>query len=184
MVIFVVTSQFMRTVHYTTLLLSILLLSSFADNDKSASEYGQLQKFELLALKDKSVGKVYTYDLTKNKGCNKTTIKYLGVIKTKRGKQYKVLSSFFVYSAASTCHGTSNIKIYNLANKFVGQYNVGMPEGLPDALQNNKLVYNENSQDCNLRKERTIDFSNGLRKCFTVACSEKGGDEYCFNNGK
>ena len=122
----------MKIISKSILFVLTLFCFSFTDKDNFESEFEKLQKFESLALKNANIGKEYTYDLTNKEGCNKTKIKYLGVIKTNNGKQYKVLSSFFVFSAASTCHGTSNIKIYNLDNKYLGKYNVGMPEDLPN----------------------------------------------------
>ncbi|MFY7739800.1 MAG: hypothetical protein ACOVQC_04720 [Flavobacterium sp.] len=172
----------MKINFYIVLILSLTILSSFSRIDKFDSELKQLQKFELLALKNNKIGKNYTYDLTKNKGCNKTTIKYLGVIKTNKGKQYKILNSFFVYSVASTCHGTSSIKIYDMKNNYVGNYNVGMPNDLPNKITENKLICWVNSKDCNLRKGFSISFEKGLPKSFFLPCTENGGDEFRFSD--
>ncbi len=159
-----------------------LFVSSFTTVNRGSSEYAKLQKLEYRALQG-AVGKNYIVDLTGRKDCNKTKVKYLGVVHTKYGKSYKVLTSFFVFSASSTCHGTSRIKIFDTKNRYVGEYDVGMPEGLPDILQKNKLLYLENLEDCNLRKTRSIDLSNGLPKRFFIQCSKNGGDEYFFSTG-
>lgn len=171
----------MRTIHYITIILCIIILSSFAGIDKYTLEFSKLQKYELLALKKQSIGKTYIYDLTNKKGCNKTSIKYLGVIKTKNGKQYKVISSFFVFSAASTCHGTSNIKIYDMKNKYIGQYYVGMPNDLPTKITENKFVCWTNSIECDSRKGFSINFEKGLPKTFFLPCLKTGGNEYSFS---
>jgi hypothetical protein len=55
-------------------------------------------------------------------------------VHTKQGKRYKILTLFFVFSASSTCHGTSSIKVFDMKNRYIGEYYVGMPEGLPDIL--------------------------------------------------
>jgi hypothetical protein len=154
----------------------------FGQNDKYSLEFSKLQKYELLALKKESIGKEYVYDLTNKKECNKTSIKYLGIIKTKNGKQYKVISSFFVFSAGSTCHGTSKIKIYDMKNKYVGQYNVGMPYDLPTKITENKFVCWTNSKECDSRKGFSINFEKGLPKKFFLPCSKNGGDEYNFSS--
>lgn len=172
----------MKINFYILLILSLTILSSFSRIDKFDSELKQLQKFELLALKNNKIGKNYTYDLTKNKGCNKTIIKYLGVVKTNEGKQYKVLNSFFVYSSASTCHGISAIKIYDMKNNYIGNYNVGMPNDLPNKIVEKKLVCWTNSKDCDLRKGFSISFEKELPKSFFLPCTENGGDEYSFSN--
>ncbi|MFC7772976.1 hypothetical protein [Flavobacterium sp. GCM10027622] len=164
------------------LLISIVFLSSFSAFDKSEDELKQLLKFEKLALENNAIGKVYSYDLTKKKSCNVSEIKYLGIIKTKNGKQYKILNSFFVFTTGTDmCHGTSNIKIYNMKNQFVGKYYAGMPYGLPEKIIQNKFLCWTKAEDCN-RKDYTINFGNGLPKSFFVPCLNGSGDEYSFSN--
>ncbi|MDJ1491543.1 hypothetical protein QNI19_01295 [Cytophagaceae bacterium DM2B3-1] len=165
------------------LAISLLVLCSLAPNDDSLSEYIKLQKLEQQALK-KGIVREYIYDLTHKKDCNKTKINYLGVVHMDNGRQYKILTSFFVFSTGSDmCHGTSNIKIYDMKNRFVGEYYVGTPENLPDTLQDNKLCYLENSEECNLRKTGSIDLRKGLPKTFYIPCSKNGGDVYSFSSG-
>lgn len=168
--------------HFTIVVLVFLLTNSFVSKDSETSEYSRLQKLEYQALRNKA-GQVYLRDLTHKEGCNKTKVQYLGVAHTKSGKSYKILTSFFVFRASSTCHGTSRIKIFDMKNRYVGEYNVGMPEALPDMLKDNKLLYLENSDDCNLRMTRSIDLHNGLPKRFFIACSKHGGNEYVFSSG-
>lgn len=172
----------MKIIIISTLFVLTLFWFSFTNKDKFESEFEKIKKLELIALKNGNIGKEYSYDLTKKEGCNKTTIKYLGVLKTNNGKKYKVLSSFFVFSAASTCHGTSNIKIYNLNNEYLGKYNVGMPEDLPTEIKNNKSIFWSKTKDCDLRTNFSINFENGLAKRFFLPCSQKGGDEIIFIN--
>jgi hypothetical protein len=156
--------------------------SSFTTADKYSSEYAKLQKLEQRALRNR-VGKAYVADLTGREDCNKTKVKYLGIVRTRQVRSYKILTSFFVFSASSTCHGSSSIKIFDMKNRFIGAYYVGMPEGLPDILRKNKLLYLENTEECNLRKTRSINLSNGLPRRFWVPCSANGGDEYNFSGG-
>lgn len=156
--------------------------SSFTNVDRYSSEYAKLQKLEQRALRNR-VGKIYIADLTGRKDCNNSEVKYLGIVHTRQGRSYKILTSFFVFGASSTCHGSSCIKIFDMQNRFIGAYYVGMPEGLPDILRKNKLLYLENTEDCNLRKTRSINLSNGLPKRFWVPCSANGGDEYYFSGG-
>lgn len=158
-----------------------LTMSSFTLKDKWESEYARLRKLEHRALL-KPAGKTYIYDLTHKEGCNKTKITYLGIVHTRQGKRYKILTSFFVFSAASTCHGASKIKIYDMKNRYIGEYNVGMPDDLPDVLRNNKLLYVSNTKDCNLRKTGSINLSNGLPGTFFIPCSKNGGEMYTFDS--
>jgi hypothetical protein len=166
-----------------TWLILLMLVSSFTSRHKGADEYSQLLKLEHNALLS-TVGKVYIVDLTGRKGCNKTRIKYLGVVHTKNGKSYKVLTSFFVFSSGATCHGTSRIKFCDMKNRYIGEYNVGMPESLPDVLTNNKLFYLRNSEDCNMRKTRYINLSRGIPKMIFIPCNEKGGEAFSFTSKK
>lgn len=171
----------MKFIYKVALLLSFTILSSFMEFDKYSSEYTKLQKYELLALKKNVIGKIYIYDLTKKEGCNKTKIKYLGTIKTNNGKRYKLLSSFFVFRAASTCHGSSSIKIYDMKNNYIGKYYVGMPYDLPDKIIDNHLIW-VNSKNCNLRTTFSVDMKKGLPKNFFIPCSKDGGDITSFSN--
>lgn len=171
----------MRFLLYIAQHFLFFIISPSLDYDK---EYDQLKKYELLALKKQSIGKEYIYDLTGKRGCNKTKIKYLGIIKTNNGKQYKLLTSFFVYSAASTCHGTSNIKVYNIKNNFIGKYTVGMPDELPFKIGEDKLIYWNNSQECDRRRGFTVNCENGLPKRFFIPCAKDHGNEYQFNTEK
>ncbi len=172
-------------VHFRTysLILGLVFLSSFLPTKDP--EEKQLEKSELKALKENIVGKKYIYDFTHKKGCNNSVIKYLGIARDNNKKQYKVLTSFFVFSTSpDMCHGTSCIKIYNLKNKFIGEYYVGLPESLPDALKNNKLIYTENTKECPIRKQGVIDLSKGLPKEFFIPCTKEGGDFFSFQKGK
>ncbi|MBF04535.1 MAG: hypothetical protein CMP76_14715 [Flavobacterium sp.] len=171
----------MTKIRYIRLIIFLVLLSSFTIHVNSNLENTQIETLELKALRKNVVGKSYVYDLTKLKNCNKTTIKYLGSIKTKNGKEYKILNSFYVFQSNSTCKGTSNIKIYDMKNKYVGKYYVGMPEELPDRITQNKNLVWENSKDCIMRKDFFINLENGLPEKFFVPCSKNGGNEYGFS---
>ncbi|MES2544661.1 MAG: hypothetical protein V4548_07240 [Bacteroidota bacterium] len=160
-----------------------VIITSFSVVDKTFSEYVKLQKLERLALKQSIIGKTYQMDLSGIKTCNKTTIKYLGIVTTKKAKQYKIITSFFVYKTyVDVCHGSSSIKVYNIKNKYVGEYYVVYPESLPDTLINNQLLYLNNSNDCNLRKNRIINLNDGLPNSFFLPCSKNGGDIYNFSS--
>ncbi len=157
-------------------------IHSFKSVANDDTEYIRLLKLEHKALKN-SAGYVNLYDLTGRKDCNKTRIKYLGIIHTNKGKSYKILTSFFVFRTAASCHGTSRIKIFDLQNRFIGEYNVGMPEALPDFLKDNKLVFSKTLDNCNPRRRLSINFRNGLPKILRIPCSKTEGDIAGFSNG-
>lgn len=162
----------------------ITLLSFSKISPKSISELDRFQLLRQKALIASKVGLEYVYDLTGIDGCNKSRIKYLGIVNISHEKKYKILTTFLVSRAGSdNCHGASAIEIYTLENKIVGKYHLGMPDDLPDELKGNKLIYLTNSQDCNFRKERSIDLGYGLPQSLFIKCSEKGGDIYSFSPG-
>lgn len=167
-----------------TLILIVLfvLLGSFARIDKYEDAYDALRKMEQVALKS-VVGKVFVRDLTGRDDCNKSRVKYLGIVHTSKGRKYKILTSFFVYNTGSTCHGKSAIKVFDLQDRYVGEYHVGMPEDLPDVLKDNKLLYVRDSDHCNRRKTGSIHLGKGLPKSFFLPCSENGGDVDYFSSG-
>jgi hypothetical protein len=172
---------------YKVSVLALLMttFSSFKIITKTNTEYDKFQRLKQNALIAGKVGHENVYDLTGIDGCNKSRIKYLGIVKTSQGKKYKILTSFHVFRTSNnTCHGASTIEIYTLKNKFIGQYTVGMPDDLPDELKNNRLIYLTNSEDCNLRKDRSIDLRHGLPKSFFIKCSKNGGDIYSFSSGE
>ncbi len=164
---------------YTIKLITIFIListstiafSNFTDDE----EYIKLIKLEQKALLN-GIGKTYIYDLTGRKDCNKTRIKYLGIARTKRGKQYKILTSFFVFSTASSCRGTSKVKIFDMQNRYIGEYYMGMPDALPVAFSNNRLIFLKANDSCTPRKKIIINFSNGIPKALTFPSSRPGGE--------
>jgi hypothetical protein len=162
------------------IILIFLSLSFYANNEDK--QLAKLKKLETYALKKSIIGKTYTRDLVGNKGCNKTEIKYLGEIQTKKGKRFKILTSFFVHGNDIICHGNSAIKIYDFENRYVGVYYVGMPDDLPDSLINNKILYLDNSEDCNKRKGYSIDFGQGLPNHIFIPCTKQSGDLYYFSS--
>lgn len=166
----------------TIVSISFLLLSSFTSSNNDDEEYNKLLRLERKALQN-SIGNIYVYNLTGRKDCNKTRIKYLGVVHTNKGNSYKILTSFFVFSTASTCRGTSRIKIFDMRNRFIGEYNVGMPDALPNLLRGNKLVFSKTFDDCNPRRRLSINFSNGLPKTLVMPCSKIEGGIAGFSSG-
>jgi hypothetical protein len=171
----------MKILRINLLIITITIFSSFSRTNICNSEFADIEKLEYNVLKQNIIGKIYTYDLTKRKGCNKTKIQYLGLVKTKNGEKYKVLSSFHVFIASSTCQGTSNIKFYDINNNFIGEYYVGMPNELPEKLVENRLLFWSDSKDCDSRKKFYINLESGIPKSFFLPCSKKGGNEYNFS---
>lgn len=167
-----------------SLLTITLILYSFKIVNTTDNFNDQLIRLKQTALKTGMIGYDYIYDLTGIKDCNKTHIKYLGTVTTSKGDRYKILTVFAVYpTGKDMCKGGSSIEIYYTNNKYIGEYNVGTPEDLPDKLEGNRLIYLTNSKECSLKKKNSINLGNGLPKSFFIKCSEQGGDIYRFSSG-
>lgn len=166
------------------LILGLILFPTskvFGQQINSVKTFDDLKQLRLKVIKDSVIGKKFYFDFTKIDGCNKTFISYLGQIKTIKDKNYKILTCFYVHG--QSCRGTSRIVIYDLDNKYIGNYYVTMPSDLPDTIINNNLVYLKPNSDCNFRKGAKISFKNGLPKSFFIPCDKAdSGDLYSFLN--
>jgi hypothetical protein len=80
------------------------------------------------------------------------------------------------------CRGASAIEFYDVKNRYIGEYFVGVPEDLPDKLKDNALVYLNNAGDCDLREKNSINLREGLPKSIFISCSSKGGNIYSFTS--
>jgi len=157
-----------------------LIPNSFSQKVNDEQSYVELKLIRLRLIKESIVGRKFFYDFTKDSSCNKTCITYLGQIKTDKNKSYKILTCFYVHG--QSCRGTSCILIYNLKNKYVGNYYVSMPEDLPDTIINNRLVYTKFNVDCKFRKGTEISFENELPKTIFIPCDKIDmGDLYSFS---
>ena len=167
--------KFMKTIHLISTFI-VVYLSSLMGN--CLTQDGN--DIEAEALKKNIVGKIYIHNLTGKSECNKTRIRYLGTIRTNKGKCYKILTAFYVIG--NSCRGNSSIKIYDMKNKYVGHYYVGMAYELPDHLNNNRLLFLEKSEECNVRKNFSIDLAKGLPSNIFIPCSKNNGNIYNFSS--
>lgn len=162
------------------LILLMFAFCSFNPKSKSSTNNINIERYELIVLRSNKVGKEFIIDLTGIEGCNKSRVKYLGVVSTQKGKKYKVLSFFHVHG--NSCRGISFIKIYDTSNKLIGRYYVGMPDDLPDTLIGSNLIYSKAQLKCPLRKGTSISLLKGLPQSFYLPCSKTGGDMYSLSD--
>ena len=148
-------------------LLSIAFIL-FSFKEKKVSNLENLYKLRVQVLLKNNIGVGYEYNLNCNKTCNKTKLTYLGIITTKKNKQYKILTSFFV--TGYSCRGISRIVVYNLKNQYLGSYYMAMPDNLPDAIIDDCLVYQKENKECASRKGTKISFKYGIPKVFFLNC--------------
>lgn len=161
-------------------LLTIVIFLSFRKQDDSEKSFEKLKQARLKVLVNNIVGKQYQYDFVGKKDCNKTTIKYLGIVTLDSNKKFKLLNSFFV--VGQSCRGVSRIVIYDLNNKYYGNYYVSMPDNLPDTLVNNSLIYLKDNKDCKVKKGTEISFEKGLPKEIFIPCDNlDSGELFTFS---
>ena len=123
---------------------------------------------------------MYIFGKWSENGGTETHLKYLGLVKTKKGKVYKILTSSCFWGLSH--HATSRILIYNSKNQYLGEYSVGFPSDLPDKLKNGKLIfYNIGNKNCDEKLVTVLNLKNGLPKKFFLKCKGKYGDIYSFN---
>lgn len=134
-------------------------LFSFQRSINNDDSFSTLKKLHLKVLKANIIGKEFEYNLTGQEVCNKTKLIYLGMITTKKRKQYKLLNSFWV--TGYSCRGISKLVVYDTNNVYVGHYRFENSEELPKKLVNNDLVFNSESST-------RISFHQGLPKNFLV----------------
>lgn len=137
-----------------TLLLFLLSKLSFGQIDDS--------KFRPSVLKKNIIGKEFTFGECDQKGGYETILTYLGSVKTKKGKTYKIMNSIWIWGMS--CRATHRILIFNSLNQYLGNYYMNSSCDLPTELKDGQLIFNNFSQDCDNQIEKPISFKNGIPK--------------------
>jgi len=132
-------------------------------------------------LRNDSIGVTYVFDRTKKDDHNRTEIIYLGKLRTKDGRVFKILISKWYWGIVP--RATSRIVIYNEQNQYLGNYYVGMTYDLPTKIDDNELIFeNKDIKDCDPKIVTRISFERGLPKQFFIECKNKMGNIYSFGN--
>ncbi len=134
-------------------------------------------KNRLWVIEQNKIGKTY---LLKNPDSTVTYLKYLGIIHDVKNKKYKVLTSIWIWGLSK--RATNRILIYNIKNKYIGQYAVTMTYDLPEKIINNKLAFlNADAIEKSVCNSTTyIDFSHGPPKKIFVDCNGDSGSIWRF----
>lgn len=156
-------------------LLFILLCAIFKTTFAQVSPNSNRQT----VLRDDKIGKLYVFDYSKKNYYDKTEIIYLGKLKTKDGRIFKILISRWYWGISP--RATSRIVLFNNRNQYVGNYYVGMTYELPTKIENNALIFkNNDGGGCDSKIVKRISFSNGLPQEFFLECKNKMGNIYNF----
>ena len=170
----------MRHVFKIACLLIVIIFFSFKDKGDDEKSFEKFKQVRVKALVNNVIGREYQYNFVKRKDCNNTRIKYLGVVTTINKEKFKLLNSFYV--VGPSCRGVSRIVIYNMKNRYIGNYYVGMPDNLPDTLINNNLIYLKDNDGCNVKKGTKISFEEGLPETIFIPCSNLDtGDLFTYS---
>jgi hypothetical protein len=148
-----------------------------------STAFGQVNPNEdrQVVLRHNTIGKTYVFDRSKNDDYNRTELTYLGKLKTKDQRVFKILISRWYWGSGP--RATSRIVVYNDKDQYLGNYYVTMTYDLPSKIEDNALVFdNKNKKDCDPKMVTRISFNNGLPKEFFVGCKDKMGDVYSFSD--
>ena len=147
------------------------------------SAFGQVNpsKDRQLVLRYNKVGKTYIFDRSKKEDRNRTEITYLGNLKTKDGRIFKILISRWYWGPVP--RAASRIVVFYNKNQYMGNYYIDMTYDLPSRIENNSLVFeNKEREDCDPSIITRISFTNGIPKQFFLECKNKFGDIYSFGS--
>ena len=77
---------------------------------------------------------------------------------------------------------TSKILVFDLTNRYIGCYNVGMTYDLPEKIENSQIVFlHSKTNDCDNKNVTRLSFENGIPHEFFVECKDGYGDVYSFS---
>lgn len=153
----------------------VFLLTIFSQIVFAQINDGNIQ---LKTLQKSNIGKNYVYGKWNEKGGMETHLTYLGNVKTKKGKTYKIMTS--VWLRGLSRRAINRILVFNNFNQYIGEYNVTMISDLPKKLKNGILIFGNENNDCDKRVSSKIIFKNGIPKQFFRECKKGSGDIYEF----
>ena len=145
-------------------LLFVSLISTGQTNDNSIRQK---------VLKSNLANKTFIFGKWTEKGGTETHLTYLGKVKTKDGKTFKIMNSIWFWGLSH--RATSRILIFNQNNKYYGNYGLGMTYEIPDKLENGKLFFTYDKKDnCNCNAITVLNLKNGLPNEIFIKCKDLG----------
>ncbi|MBP6431288.1 MAG: hypothetical protein KA319_05935 [Ferruginibacter sp.] len=124
--------------------------------------------------------KKFVFGKWNEKGGMETHLKYLGLVKTKKGRILKIVNYSLYWGLAH--RATSRILFFNDRNQYLGDYYLTLVSDLPTKLNSGKLIFvNSKSCDCDKKLVTMINLKNGIPSSFFRKCKGQSGDIYAFN---
>jgi len=112
-------------------------------------------------------------------GGTETHLKYLGIIKTKKGN-YKIMTSCWLWGQSK--RATNRILIFSIDNKYLGNYYLTSRNDLPEKIEKNQLVFlHSKNDDCDKNTITKLSFEKGIPAQFFLECKDGSGDIYSYN---
>ena len=112
----------------------------------------------LQVLKKAVANKEFVFGKWTEDGQNETHLTYLGELKTKTHKTYRVMNSIWIWGASH--RATSRILFFDDKDQYLGNYYVTTPMELPTKLQNGQLLFSDVSRN----KITNVDLRSGIPK--------------------
>ncbi|MFB9078708.1 hypothetical protein ACFFWB_15055 [Flavobacterium procerum] len=103
-----------RTILIKMFFILIIIMPKFG-NAQVKDEHLRLE-----VLHKNKIGKEFIFGKWNDKGGTETSLTYLGILKTDKGKAYKIMNS--VWTWGMSCRSTSRILIFNAKNQYLGNY--------------------------------------------------------------
>lgn len=137
----------------------------------------------LIVLTKQAIGKTFSFDSSVNKiEKNLIQITYLGKVETKTHINYYILTWARIWGVNE--HTTGVILIYNTDNKYVGKYVLGSMYDLPNKINKNSLIFNnERKAYCDKSIDTRISFDSIPQNIF-IRCKDNDGDIYSYSANK
>lgn len=154
----------------------LILVFLFATKSISAQRNAKTNDIRLQVLRLNHIGKIYKFNTEDN---TVTHLRFLGRIYTIDGKNYKILTSIWIWGLSQ--RATSRILVYTDKNKYVGNYYLTTTDDLPNYIKSNKLVFLNKGSECDSKLVTYVSFDNGLPKEFFRKCKGSYGDTYTFS---
>jgi len=157
---------------------AVLLIFVFLFAAKSilAQKNTKTDDIRLRVLHLNHVRKTYKFNTEDN---SVTYLRFLGLIHTIKGKNYKILTSIWIWGLSQ--RATSRILVYTDKNEYVGNYYLTTIDDAPNYIKNNKLVFINKGNACDSKLVTYVSFDNGLPKEFFRKCKGNYGDSYTFS---
>lgn len=113
-------------------------------------------------LKKDKIDSLFIFNSSSINDHNELRIKYLGSLKSKKRKRFKIISYCWIWGEAQ--RATNSILVYNISNKYIGCYRVDMIDELPENIKNNRLIFNIQGNKKSESIRIPISFEKGVPK--------------------